>query len=308
VYLNKTSQFSLPRVVRELTRNIRQFRPDIVYSRLPLANGLARIASLRTGTARHHVAGVDTVPAMYDIGYSVRHPGSVLFRWLERQARLIVCNSEGTRAAVAARGYPADRLRVVPNGIDIGHFRPPPVRPAATRPRLISVASLRPEKGVVRLVEVLAPFLSSGQAELILVGDGDERRAVEHTVARWGVGQVVTMRGALQDIRPALLAADLFVSAALVEGFGIAIAEAGASGLPAVAFAVPGGLSEVVIDGVTGHLVPEDQPDRFRRLVERLCSDHATRHTMGAAARAHVVQRFALESVVDQLELCFKEA
>ena len=305
LYLGKRSRLSLPRVTRDLARLVRHLEPQVVYSRLPMANALSRVASRQPRSKARHVAGVDTVPAMYTLAYTLAHPGSLLFRRLERYADCLACNSEGTRQAAIAAGYPEDRLRVVPNGIAVQHFRPPATRSHSTRTRLLCVASLRPEKGVERLVRVLAPLLGGGTVELRIVGDGVERPAIERAIARLDVGTSVELIGAQADVLPALQSADIFVSAAVVEGFGIAAAEAAAAGLPVVAFTAPGGLGEVVVDGVTGYLIAHDQPAEFCRVVERLASDSELRKRMGLAARQHIVERFSLPHVADQLEACF---
>jgi glycosyltransferase involved in cell wall biosynthesis len=305
VYLHKKSRFSIPSVTLALIEQLRRFKPDIAYSRLPLANALTRIATLLPGHRIPHVAGVDTVPDMYTFRYTVNHPGSLLFRWLERHATQIICNSQGTSAAAVARGYPAARVRVIPNGIDVHIFQPPVSRSAAHRPQLVCVASLRPEKGLVRLLEVLAPALRARRVDLTIAGDGTERPRVELAVSELGLAQSVTLLGVRKDISAVLHNADLFVSAAYIEGFGIAVAEAAATGLPTVAFAAPGGLAEVIVDGVTGHLVPASRPDLFSQRVDELCADSHLRAKMGAAAREHIVSHFALNTVVDALERSF---
>jgi glycosyltransferase involved in cell wall biosynthesis len=225
-----------------------------------------------------------------------------LYRWLERQADRIVCNSEATGRAVIAEGYPGGRISVVPNGIDVDRFRPPTVRQLQDVPRLICVAALRPEKGVDRLVQLLAPLLRSKRATLTLVGDGSERTAVEAVISTLQLGNSVRLLGPQTDIVPILHDADIYVSAARIEGFGIAVAEAAATALPAVCVAAPGGLNEVVVDGVTGYLVPEHRGDLFQESVRRLCDDAALRLKLGSAAQAHVRRRFSLAEVGRQLE------
>jgi glycosyltransferase involved in cell wall biosynthesis len=301
-YLDKISRFSLPSIIAQLVRIIRHFHPDVVYSRLPLANGITCIATRLARYPALQVAGIDTVPQMFTHRYKMRHPGVVLFRYLERFADRIVCNSDGTARAVIADGYPTKKVLVVHNGIDVTHFHPPAQRPTTNRPHLVCVASLRPEKGVERLVHILAPLLSSREATLTIVGDGPERGRIKEVITGLGLSRSVTTAGAQQDVRPALHQADVYVSAAFVEGFGIAVAEAAAAGLPSVCLAVPGGLDAVVRDGVTGYLVPENQKDLFRERVSLLCRDPALRERMGTAARNHVAQHFSLEETGKQLE------
>lgn len=305
VYLNKVSRFSLPRITLELRRLIRRVNPSVVYSRLPLANALSRIGTLGAGASIRHVAGVDTVPEMFTLAYTLAHPGSLLFRRLERYADCIVCNSEGTRRAVVEAGYRRTRVRMVPCGIDVQHYRPDSTHTPTPRPQLLCVASLRPEKGVDRLIEVLAPLLRAHSVDLRVLGDGGEREKIERTIARLGVRHAVELLGARQDVLPALQASDIYVSAALVEGFGVSIAEAAAVELPTVAFAVPGGLSELIVDRTTGYLVDEKDPQAYREAVERLCGDVELRRRMGEAARRHVMEHFSLSQVAEALEACF---
>lgn len=304
IYLDKRSRLSLPRVTRDLHSLIRDIDPSVVYSRLPMANALSRLATSRTRKPVRHVAGVDTVPAMYTAAYTLAHPGSLLFRYVERFADCLVFNSEATRSAAIETGYPSRRLRVVPNGI-VDRFRPAARRSESARPQLLCVASLRPEKGVERLIRVLAPLLQRSEVALRIVGDGSERPAIERAIARLDVGHAVELLGAQRDVLPALHAADVFVGAAMAEGFGIAVAEAAATGLPAVVFAVPGGLGEVIVDGTTGFLIPDGDEAQFRKAVDQLTTDAPLRTRMGLAARRHVVEHFSLAHIADMLEAIF---
>ena len=167
----------------------------------------------------------------------------------------MVCNSAATYDAVYRRGYPEGRLRVLHNGIDAEEFRPPNRPPHRNPTRLICVASLRPEKGVIRLVHLLPAILSRHSVELRIVGDGVKRGEIEQAITHLGLQSAVILLGPQRLVAPFLNEADVYVSAAFVEGFGIAVAEAAASGMPAVVFAAPGGLSEVVVDGHTGFVI-----------------------------------------------------
>jgi len=164
----------------------------------------------------------------------------------------------------------------------------------------VCVATLRPEKGVDRLVRILAPVLQRERAILTIVGEGPERKKVEAVTSELRVGDAVQLLGAKQHVVPLLHGSDVYVSAAYVEGFGISVAEAGATGLPAVCLNVPGGLREVVVDGVTGYLVPND--DVFRESVTMLCRSSDLRETLGGAARTHIATHFGIADVGTILE------
>lgn len=306
VYFNKTSPLSLPRLAFNLARVIRKYRPDVAYSRLPLANGLTRFVTALPGCRVRHAAGIDTVPEAFTAAFTWRYPGSLVFRWLERFADDVVCNSASTARAVVAARYPRHRIRVIPNGIDVDRFCPPATRRAHQPLRLICVASLRPEKGVDRLVELLAPILQSGRFALTVVGDGPERAKVERIISFLAIQNAVRLTGAQQDVVPLLHESDVYVSAATFEGFGISVAEAAATGIPAVCMAAPGGLAEVVMEGATGFLIPQGRDEEFRQAVIRLSNDHQLRSALGVAAREHVRRHFDIHDTSVQLERCLR--
>jgi len=194
---------------------------------------------------------------------------------------------------------------VLHNGIDAEEFRPPSRPPHRNPTRLICVASLRPEKGVIRLVQLLPAILSRHSVELRIVGDGVERGEIEQAIRHLGLQSAVILLGPQRLVAPFLNEADVYVSAAFVEGFGIAVAEAAASGMPAVVFAAPGGLSEVVVDGHTGFVISSSDEAAFVDAVVRLCRDPDLRNRMGLAARQHVIDNFSLPVVAGDLERLF---
>lgn len=135
---------------------------------------------------------------------------------------------------------------------------------------------------------------------LVVVGDGPQRRELE-SLAR---GHDVMFLGAVDDdqVVDALRAADLFVMPTRSgEGFGLAAAEAMACGLPVIASS-GGALDEVVAHGVTGAVVPVDDPDAFGDAVQALLLDDARRHAAGSAARLRVEDRFTWDRSVTALE------
>lgn len=301
-YFHKTSRLSLARITFQLARIIGTYRPDVAYSRLQLANGITRIASYLPGCRVRHVAGIDAVPEALTAPWMRGHSGNVVFRWLEQFADQILCNSEGTARAVLKHGYSPSRVRVVYNGIDVERFRPLDTRKPDERAQLVCVATLRPEKGVERLIRLLAPILGEGRALLSVVGDGPERPAVQHAIDDLRLTDAVRLLGAREDVLPVLQNSDIYVSAAQFEGFGISVAEAAAAGIPAVCMAAPGGLDEVVLHGSTGYLIPENEQQAFSDAVGHLCADARLRVRMGTAARTHVVRHFSLDEIAVRLE------
>jgi type III pantothenate kinase len=117
-----------------------------------------------------------------------------------------------------------------------------------------------------------------------------------------GVSDRVVLRGAMDrsGCREEMARADLFILSSVTEAFGLAAAEAMATGLPVIASAV-GGLTEVVAEGVTGFLVPSRDPGALADRIIGLAEDPEMRREMGKAGRERVRSRFDRDLIVAQL-------
>jgi glycosyltransferase involved in cell wall biosynthesis len=159
------------------------------------------------------------------------------------------------------------------------------------------VASLEPYKGVIYLVEACVLMrAASRDFECVLVGDGPDREAIERRVTDCGLEDIVRLEGAQPQHRVSELVAtaDIFVLPSVVmpsgkmEGLPVAIMEAMAVGTPVVASAISG-IPELVVDGVTGLLVPERDPRALARALVRLADDPGLRRRLADAARTQVL-------------------
>jgi phosphatidylinositol alpha-1,6-mannosyltransferase len=223
-------------------------------------------------------------------------------------ATVLVANSTWT-AALARSVYEllgrsdlARRVQVVPLGTEPTQFRPgidpTPIRAKyglAGGPWILTVARLEWHKGIDTVIEALpAVRAAHPTAGYVVAGTGPRQTQLEQLAARLGVGDAVKFLGFVPDeALPALYnAVDLYVGASryhdlLVEGFGISLVEASASGI-AVVGGRSGGVPDAVRDGETGILVdPEDRAD-VAAGITRLLGDEALRRRMGAAGRRAV--------------------
>lgn len=213
-------------------------------------------------------------------------------------AAAVFAVSRFTAAAVRGLGVPAERVLVVPNGVDLGRFRPVDARPVRRRLGLgdrklvLSAGRLVRRKGVDTLLRACSA-LWRGEAgpALVVAGDGPDRGRLE-ALAR-GLRVPVRFLGRVPDGElPGLYsAAELFVLAAReepegdVEGFGLVLLEAAACVTPAVACR-SGGVPDAVDDGVSGLLVPPDDPAALAAALTRVLTDDALRRWLACGARA----------------------
>jgi glycosyltransferase involved in cell wall biosynthesis len=218
-----------------------------------------------------------------------------------------VCVSDYIRAKALAWGYPAERLTVLPIGVDVERIQP--VGPASA-PRIIHVARLVEKKGTA---DLLAAFVDVRKAvpdaHLVIIGDGPLREQLTQQAKESGTGDAVQFRGAqpyaevLAEIARSRVLCLPSVTAASgdQEGLGMVLLEAAAAAKPVVG-TDHGGIPEAVRDGVTGFTVPEhDRAALAERLVAVLRDDQLAAD-LGRAGRNLVTSNFNLARQTAKLE------
>ena len=208
-----------------------------------------------------------------------------------RAADVVLVTSEYCRAIViAAYGLEAARVRIVPEGIDLGQWgsADTPHRERGSGALVLSVARQYRRKNTIALLRAMPAVLAAvPDARLRVVGGGPELPRLQRERRELGLEGSVTIVGELpgiEAVRAEYRAADVFCLPSLQEGFGIAYLEAMASGLPVVACrtaAVP----EVVPDGEAGILVPPRETRALAEALIRLLADPLERRRMGEAGR-----------------------
>jgi glycosyltransferase involved in cell wall biosynthesis len=243
----------------------------------------------------------------------------LLYRQILQRFDTIVfgCRNQATQWLPAGSGA-VQRARVIYNGVDTHHFSRPTATPAAAGLRgtlklspdsfvIGTVGRLAPDKNQMALLDGLVQLRRNGvPAQLLLVGDGPSRAALETAARSRQLQDCVHFTGQLADVRGALTAIDLFALPS-VEVFSNAALEAMAMSLPVI-LTRQGGSPEMVTEGVEGHLVDSiDFAHQFAAVATVLWQDPARRAQMGKAARSTVEQRFTqggmIESFIEVLDL-----
>jgi rhamnosyl/mannosyltransferase len=215
------------------------------------------------------------------------------------RADAIVASSPQYAATSAMLRRHAERVRVIPFGIDAGELSvvdPAEVQRVRERygPRIVLAAGrLVYYKGF----EYLVRAMTGVDAHLLIAGEGPLRAALESTAAEAGVADRVTLLGRVPDLRPLYHAASVFAfpSIARSEAFGIVQMEAMACGLPVVNTALDSGVPFVSPHGETGLTVPPEDAAALAAALRTLLADDALRARMGAAGRARVAGELSAE-------------
>lgn len=286
-----------PGLIPRLAASFRRRRPAVVHTHdmraLFYAAPAARLA--RVPWVVHSRHGLDVHATRRQV---------FVFRQLSRLVDRFVCVSEEVAALSRAQGVAPGRIRTVLNGIDLDRFRfvgPDPAGPVVT------VARLSPEKDIANLVRAVA--ITAGRAPNLRVevaGGGPCLEDLDRLADELGVADRIAFLGNIQDVSAVLRRARLFVLSSRSEGIPLSVLEAMARGLPVVATRV-GGLPEVVVDGVTGRLVPPEEPCAMSEAILGIWDRPEKGIRMGRAGRERVEQHFEVRRMVAEYESLYLE-
>ena len=290
------------RTVRVLRAAIRDAAPDFIVSFMDIPNVLTLLAA--RGLAAPVIITEHVHPAHYRIGWH----WEMLRRLTYHRAAALVCVSrpllDWFQRKIRVRGY------VVPNPVTVG----PPS--AATVMKQNGSRSLHVMVGMGRLVEqkgfdlLLEAFSRIADRHrdwsLKIMGDGPLRDQLEAQKRNLNLNGRVEFTGGLPDPFPVLRSADLFVFPSRFEGFGNALCEAMACGLPVISFDCPSGPSEIVRPGVDGLLIPAEDVAALAAAMDRLMTNGQERAAMAARA-PEIISRFGVRQVLDMWEKRFNE-
>jgi phosphatidyl-myo-inositol dimannoside synthase len=266
-------------------------------------------------------AGIRRVVASthgHEVGWSMLPAARQALWRIGRDADAVTVVSRYTRSRFAAAFGPDAALELLPPGVDASVFRPDSAARAALRrryglgaaPVVTCVSRLVARKGQDQLVRALPRVRARVPGtRLLLVGDGPDAARLRRLAHQHGVAEHVVFSGA---VRTAELPAHHAVGDAFalpcrtrgggldVEGLGIVLLEASASGLPVVA-GDSGGAPETVREGVTGHVVGGRDTGALADALVGLLADPDRAHGMGAAGREWMLREWALPALVERL-------
>jgi len=300
------------RAVWRLYRLIRRLKPDIVHTQTSKAGVVGRLAARLAWTSviihtAHAFPFHPYVPAPLRLAYVA------IERWAAGWTDLLMVDTESVRADGLRHRIVRDPSRIVtvPMGVDLKKFSPSMQGPDNLRkslgfgPRDLvvgTVARLVPDKGVECFLRMAALIRNKrSDVRFLIAGDGPLRQSLEELAELLGIREVVVFVGHRTDVPTLMQVMDLFVLPTLREGFGVVFAEAMAMGKATVGSRI-GPVAEVVEEGVTGYLVPPDDPDAFAARALDLLNDETRRRAFGEAGRRRVEARFSASRMCETIE------
>jgi len=269
--------------------------PDVVVAHIDLTNvrvlaamhetGIPVIACEQTDVRRFTIGSwQDTREALYRRASAVVAPHPAIAAWLAHRG---------------ARAYAIPNLLWPPQTIGIE-------RGQEERRRLVTLARLSPEKRVDLIVHAFAKIAGDfPEWDLDVYGEGPLRDSIAKLIDELAPGRV-RLRGFTNDAYDVLRGADLFVSASWLEGFGNAIWEALACGVPVVALEAGPAVRSLVRDGIDGLIVSGDGPEALSSALASLMWNEPARKALASRAR-DVLERFSVDAALRKWDALLEE-
>lgn len=291
---------------------LRSERIDVVHAHM-----------VRAATAAVPLARLAGVPVVVQTchGREAWRQGWKQNYWLDRRiagwSNATVAVSESTGAyLVQEKKLDPLKVKVIRNGRKLNGFHPDPARQMQSRAQLGITSDqmviglfgrLEEQKGHRFLIEALPSILAAvGPAKVLFVGDGALRQQLQQQVLSAGLGDCVVFTGYRGDSMELMAMCDLVVLPSLYEGMPLVPIEAATLEKAVVATAVDG-TREVIVDGLTGRLVPPGQPEALAQVISELLLDRDRRQVIGQRAKARARELFSLQRQLDDTAVLYED-
>lgn len=296
-----------PAAYWRLKRFIQDLKPDLVHTWMFAANSYGRSAALQAKVP--HIVGGERCVDVWKADYEL-----AIDRWLARRSERIVVNSSGVSEFYVGRGIPAEKFVVIPNGVGLAE-------PATTsREAILAELGLPPNSRLIGCVGRLWPQkrmkdviwaadllkVVRDDAHLLIIGDGPERDRLVRFREQVRIEDKVHFLGHRADVPGLLPHFDLLWLASGYEGLPNVVLEAMAAGIPVVATDIPGN-RDLVIENVTGFLVPVGDRAAIAQRANKILDDDALRHRLGTAGQERARAEFTIERMIERHANLYRE-
>jgi len=297
-----------------LMKIMEEFRPHIVHSRnFGALEAVAAARLARVPVAIHSEHGYEL-----EILRGLPMRRRLLCRALYGVADVVFTVTDDLRKYHASQSWlPADRFRVLYNGVDTERFSPNPLSRGQMRAELGvpdgrfligsigRLVAIKDHKTLLRAAE--SSVLQRLDVHVLLIGAGPEMPTLQNYVAgSKSLAGRVTFHGASDRVPELLNALDAFVLPSICEGMSNTILEAMACGVPAIVTRT-GGNPELIEEGHSGYLFPPGNAEMLSTLLSRLAESSGTRHEFGVSARRRAVEQFSLAGMIQRYREIYTE-
>jgi sugar transferase (PEP-CTERM/EpsH1 system associated) len=298
-----------PAAVLALSRILRAEKAEVVHCH--------NAAPLVYGALAARLAGAAVVYTAHGMKTSGDRRPVTLSR-LGLVDAFVAVSDDARRIAIESAGANPDRVSTILNGVDTSAYRAASPEARGKMRRALGVpddayvfgivarlSAAKDHAGLFRAFASLAP--THARLRLVVVGDGELRQELAGLVGQLAMEGRILLTGSRDDVPDVVGAFDCFVLSSYTEGLAMTLLEAMAAELPVVATGV-GGNGEVVVDGVTGRMVPARDPARLADAL-RWMSEHPNEaRAMGERGRERALARFSIDAMVDAYDATYRRA
>ena len=294
---------------REILRIARALQPDVVHTYFFWPTIFGRLLKL-IGVAPMLVENRE------DLGFSWGRGTYAALRLTRAMPDRIICVADAVRRVVLEReGLDSRRTMVIRNGIGsaptVATDRPAMRRALGFQEEHVVVGMVanlpRAVKGGKRLLDMVGSIVDAAPSvRFLLLGLGTDPAALDPELDARGIRDYVVGLGYRTDVDACYAAMDISVLTSSTEGLSITLLESMRQGLPTVVTRV-GGNPEAVVEGVTGFLVPVDEPGAFVERIVRLARDPELRSRLGDAGKRRVTEQFGMPEVARRYLTVYEE-
>lgn len=299
------------RAVGTIRATLRDAAADVLHTHNPIPHYYGVLAAIGLGMGcilnTRHGMGMFPYSRKRELLYRLAMLGS---HYGVAVCRAALINFEGKGIIPASKG------RCIPNGIELGSFS---CRTPVARGRFLAnlgrtgepvvfgiVGRLNAAKDHASLLQAMAMLVKQRtDVHLVIVGDGECRGDLESMTGNLGLTPFVSFLGRRGDVSTLLTAFDVFVLSSRTEGYSLALVEAAATALPIIATDV-GGNGEIVTDGVTGRLVPKENPLALCDAMLQLADDRERREAMGLAGQVWARREGSIAAMVNAYQTLYE--
>jgi glycosyltransferase involved in cell wall biosynthesis len=304
-YMGKHKSLDL-RMIPRLYRLFKAFKPDVVHTHLSVQRYALIPMILCRIPARFHTVHTVAQKEVDVPGKIVNclafHFGKVMPVSISQEVAHTVQDLYNVQTPIIYNGIPTEDFQAM-LGIRSTWREHEEIKDSEVV--FLHVGSFKPAKNHRLLIKAFEQAIKErSNLKLFLAGDGELRPEIEKLVEEKELDQSVRFLGLRNDISELLAACDVFILSSNWEGFGLVIAEAMVAGKPVVATAV-GGVPELIEDGVTGILVPPNNPEALASGILRLAKDTNLRLRMGKLAQRRALDRFDIGRTAREYEALY---
>ena len=288
-----------------------EFRRFLKEERIQIVQTFFESSDIWAGTVAKTMSKVKLIWSRRDMGILRTHKHHLAYRLMAAAPDAVFAVSEQVRRhCIEVDRIDPARVMTVYNGLDLSDWSKAPSASKSSKTQLVTtVGNIRRVKGHDVFIQAAAtvaaqfPHVSFSVAGDIL--EHDFFVELQTMVRELNLSDRFHFVGGVSDLHAHLSAADIFVLPSRSEGFSNAIVEAMAASLPVVATNV-GGNAEAVEDGVSGFVVPSEDPAALASAIIRLLSDTSQARIMGAAGKALAAEKFTTEAMMNRITAAYR--